>query len=70
MTQILQLDKEELRELIREFKSSTYDPVFGMSKDQAKEQLEIKSDTTFYDRVRKGKIISKEVGGSTRYFLK
>ena len=69
MNTILQLNKEELRELIQEFKHSTYDPVFGMDKDNAKQHLGIKSDTTFYDRVRNGKILSKEVGGSIRYFL-
>jgi len=61
--------KEEVRKMVRDLMPSAYDPVFGLSKEQMMERLGIKSETTFYDRLRKGKIVSKEVGGSNRYFL-
>ncbi len=63
------LDKKDLIEVVRNALKSSYDPVFGFSKEQMMEELNISSPTTFYDRVKKGKIISKEVGGSQRYFL-
>lgn len=66
---IYKLTKSELIDLAKEIKETAYDSVFGLSRDQMMQKLNIKSETTFYDRIRSGKIISKEVGGSTRYFL-
>lgn len=66
---IIQLKPEELRDMIAEAVDTGYDSVFGMSKEGMMKKLDIKSETTFYDRLRRGKIISKEVGGSNRYFL-
>lgn len=66
---VTQLTEKKFREIVAEAITSGYDPVFGMSKESMMNKLEIKSETTFYDRLRKGKIVSKEVGGSNRYFL-
>lgn len=66
---IIQLRPEEIKSLIADAIDTGYDSVFGMSKESMMNKLGIKSETTFYDRLRRGKIISKEVGGSNRYFL-
>lgn len=66
---IIQLSPKEIKSMIAEAIDTGYDSVFGMSKESMMKKLEIKSETTFYDRLRRGKIISKEVGGSNRYFL-
>ncbi len=63
------LSGEQLYDLASHLKQSVYDPVIGLSKKEMMRQLGISSDTTFYDRVRRGKIKDKEIGGSTRYFF-
>ncbi|HET8735201.1 MAG TPA: hypothetical protein VFM69_01250 [Pricia sp.] len=59
----------ELISKISDIKKSGYDPKIGFSKKRMMEELEISSDTTFYDRLKRGKIASREVGGSNRYFF-